>query len=162
MKPLAQIDDADWPLIASYRWYAAFQDGRWYAVALPLGGNSRRTKIRMHNLILGTKPVDHRDGNGLNSRRSNLRRCNDVLNQQNTGSRGGTSQFKGVAWYARYGKWRVAFRWQGRNYFVGYFEDEIEAALAYNRAILPLVGEFARLNIVPGRSSAPNSGTKWY
>ena len=146
---VAIIDDADWLLILPYRWYAAYSHGNWYAVAIPLGGNSRSTKIRMHNLILGTKPVDHRDGNGLNNRRSNLRRCTDALNQQNTLSRGGSSEFKGVSWNKQKRKWQVAFRCNGINHFVGYFDDEIKAASAYNNAIMPVAGEFARLNVIP-------------
>jgi hypothetical protein len=34
----------------------------------------------------------------------------------------------------------------GKDHFVGYFTDEIDAARAYDRAILPLAGEFAHLN----------------
>ena len=143
---VAQIDAIDWPIIASYRWYAAFQGGRWYAMALPIGGNSRSIKIRMHDLILGMKSVDHFDGDGLNNRRRNLRPCTDAQNQQNTKARGGSSRFKGVSWYSRHQKWKVAFRCNGQFHWVGYFDDEEEAARAYDAAILPLAGEFARLN----------------
>ncbi len=38
------------------------------------------------------------------------------------------------------------FNWRGQTHFVGYFDDERDAARAYNDAILPLAGEFARLN----------------
>ena len=102
----------------------------------------------MHNLILGLKNVDHIDENGLNNWREDLRPSTTSQNQQNTGSRGGSSHFKGVSWAARKKEWRVAFRWNGKHYFVGSFTNEIEAALAYNAAILPLAGEFARLNEV--------------
>lgn len=54
----------------------------------------------------------------------------------------------------RRGVWRVAFNWQRRTHFVGYFADEYEAARAYNAAILPLAGEFAQLNDVPDRSAS--------
>jgi hypothetical protein len=147
---IAQIEDKDWPLVSPYSWYAARTSDRtrWYAHATPTDGNKHSTKIRMHNLILGMNHVDHRDGDGLNNRRYNLRPCTNAQNQQNTGPRGGTSQFKGVSWYSRYEKWKVAFNCQGKTYFVGYFADEIEAARAYNLAILPLAGEFARLNVV--------------
>jgi hypothetical protein len=109
----------------------------------------------MHNLVAGIMGVDHR-GDSLDSRRSNLRPCTDALNQQNTGPRRGTSRFKGVAWYTRHSKWRVAFNWQRKTHFVGYFADEEEAARAYDAAILPLAGEFARLNF-PRESRAAGS-----
>ena len=43
-------------------------------------------------------------------------------------------------------EWRVMFRWEGKTYFAGYFDDENQAARAYDRAIYPLAGEFSRLN----------------
>lgn len=102
----------------------------------------------MHNLILGVKGIDHRDGDRLNNRRSNLRVCSSSQNQQNTSSRNGTSRFKGVSWHRYKKHWQVSFRVNKQYHFVGYFRDEIEAARAYNEAILPLAGEFARLNDV--------------
>ena len=144
---VAHIDPEDWPVIEPYRWFAArTSGGNWYAHATPLDGDRRKAKEKMHNLILGRKWVDHADQNGMNNRRSNLRPCTNALNQQNSGPRGGSSMFKGVSWSARKGKWRVAFNWQGRTHFVGNFGDEAEAARAYDAAVLPLAGEFARLN----------------
>lgn len=143
----AQIDPDDWPLVEPYRWFAArTKDGNWYAHAAPLDGDRRKAKVKMHTLVLGRKWVDHRDGDGLNNRRSNLRPCTNAENQQNTKGRGGSSRFKGVSWDARKGRWRVAFNWRGKTHFVGYFADEEAAAWAYDAAILPLVGEFARPN----------------
>ncbi len=143
---VALIDDEDWPLVAPYRWFAVQKDGIWYAHATPLDGDRSRAKIKMHNLIMGSLWIDHRDSDGLNNRRSNLRRCTNAQNQQNTGARGGSSQYKGVSWSAQKQRWRVAFRFNGKHHFVGLFRDEIEAARAYDAAILPLAGEFARLN----------------
>ena len=91
------------------------------------------------------RDVDH-VGCGLDNRRAMLRPCDDVQNQQNTTGRGGSSRFKGVSWFARRGRWRVAFNWDRKTHFVGYFDDEEEAAHAYDASVLPLAGEFARLN----------------
>jgi hypothetical protein len=44
----------------------------------------------------------------------------------------------------------------GETYFVGYFADEEEAVRAYDAAILPLAGEFARLNC-PGAATADST-----
>jgi hypothetical protein len=144
---VAHIDPEDWPLIEPYRWYAArTQSGNWYAHATPLDGDRRKAKVKMHNLILGRKWVDHWDENGLNNRRANLRPCTNAQNQQNVSGRGGASQFKGVSWFSRYGKWKVAFNCDGKTHFVGYFDDEVTAAKMYNAAAARLAGEFARLN----------------
>ncbi|MDY3551360.1 endonuclease [Gemmata sp. JC717] len=149
---IARIDPEDWPLVAEYRWYAAKStDGRrWYAQATPPNGGRNSAKVKMHNLILGIKNVDHISSDGLDNRRQNLRPCTNASNQQNTEARGGTSSFKGVSWHARKRMWQVRFNWQGASHFIGYFADEAQAAIAYNTAILPLAGEFARLNVVPG------------
>jgi len=148
------IDDADWPLISSYKWHAKrdVSTGRFYActkVFNPETGKHRR--IIMHRLIMDAKSgelVDHIDRDGLNNRRSNLRIADNFLNQQNRGPEVGTSKYKCVSWIASKKKWRVRFKWMGKDYFVGYFVDEKQAALAYNAAILPLAGEFAVLNQV--------------
>ena len=75
--------------------------------------------------------VDHRNpATTLDNRRPNIRVCTNALNQQNTGSRGGASTLTGASWYAEKGRWKVAFRFNGRFYFVGYFHDEGVAARA--------------------------------
>ena len=52
--------------------------------------------------------VDHRDGNGLNNCRSNLRICRNVQNQWNKRKRANTaSEFKGVTWHKATKKWRA-------------------------------------------------------
>ena len=51
-----------------------------------------------------------------------------------------------MSWFVRRGKWRVAFNWSKKTYFVGYFDDEVQPAKAYDATILPLAGEFARVN----------------
>lgn len=151
---VAHIDPEDRHLIEPYRWYAAKTAGEcWYAHATPLDGDRRKAKVKMHNLILGRRWVDHRDGDGLNNRRGNLRPCSNAQNQQNSAARGGASGYKGVSWNTAKQKWRVAFNWQGKTHFVGYFVNETEAALAYNAAVLPLAGEFARLNQLPAGDS---------
>lgn len=50
--------------------------------------------------------------------------------------------------------YRVAFRFKCQHYVIGAFSDELEAARAYNRAALSIIGEAARplLNDVPESS----------
>lgn len=135
-----------------YSWTScAHKDGRVYAYAHRFGEKTKR-KLKLHRAIM-TPPdgvyVDHINGNGLDNRRANLRLCNNAQNQANTAGRGGSSKYKGVSWFARDKNWRVAFRANGEFVWVGYFEDEIEAAKAYNREARARLGEFARLNEIP-------------
>jgi AP2 domain len=147
---VAQIDPEDWPLVSRFTWHAKLENGAlWYAAATIREAGAKRT-LKMHDPIMGVRPgemADHRDNAAtLDNQRSNLRICSNAQNQQNTGSRGGSSRFKGVSWSVRKRKWLVQFRCHGEYHFVGYFADEVQAAKAYDAAILPLAGEFARLN----------------
>ena len=59
-------------------------------------------------------------------------------------------------------KWRVAFNWLGKTHFVGYFTDEVEAALAYNAAAGSMCEGFAAANAIegaatPGRARRPRT-----
>jgi hypothetical protein len=88
--------------------------------------------------------VDHKDGNGLNNCRDNLRVCTQRQNQANRRSDGGASRFVGVR---RYGdKWRATIQYRGKVYHLGVFDDEVEAAKARDRKAWELHGEFAYLN----------------
>ncbi len=149
---VAQIDPEDWPLVSQYTWHAKLENGGlWYAATTAIdAATGQKVTLKMHRVITGAGPdemVDHKEPDEtLDNRRANLRVCSNALNQQNTTSRGGSSRFKGVSWSARKKKWLVQFRHEGRYHFVGYFLDEEAAARAYDAAIAPLAGEFARLN----------------
>ncbi len=91
--------------------------------------------------------VDHRDGDGLNNRPDNLREATDAQNMRNAAGRGGSSRFCGPTWVECAGKWRVyCADSAGNKHHLGYFADEVEAALAYDRAAREWHGDFARLN----------------
>jgi len=109
----------------------------------------------LHRVILGvTDPeikVDHKDGNGLNNVRYNLRVCTTAENTRNKQkSKGNTSGFKGVCWHKRDKCWAVQICVDYKGVHLGHFpgtpEGKIEAAKAYNVAAIKYYGEFARLN----------------
>ena len=103
-------------------------------------------------LIPGVPMIDHRDGNGLNNRRGNLREADKSQNNANSpGRRSRTSKYKGVG--LRYGKWRTTpkhwmakITWHGHTKYLGYHYTEEAAAKAYDQAAKELHGEFAWLN----------------
>jgi len=136
------IDAADYKEISQYRWYATRRGSNTYAMCFK---NGRGTY--MHRMIAHPRRgyiVDHKDGNGLNNCRDNLRVCTRRQNQANRRSHCGTSRFVGV--YRHKDKWVAEIRSHGRYYYVGFFDDEVEAAKARDRKAYELHGEFAYLN----------------
>lgn len=142
----AIVDAEDYGRLSSYKWCAVEHSRCWYAKTLRRDG----MPLAMHRLIAGAPKgllVDHRDHNGLNNRKSNLRLCTRKENRRNRRpNRGGTSKYKGVCWSKSSKKFRAAINHNGKRYNLGYFDDEIAAAKAYDKKARELFGEFAYLN----------------
>ena len=149
----AIIDAADVHLVARNNWYAEVdrrRDGTvskvYAARKVRLGGAS--CPVYLHRTIAQTPtglPTDHKNGDGLDNRRVNLRVVTPSQNSQNQlTSVANTSGFKGVTWNARSAKWQAQIGFQGRKFYLGLF-DQIElAALAYATASSKLHGEYGR------------------
>ena len=90
---------------------------------------------------------DHRDTNGLNNQRNNLRPCTNLQNQRNkTCKINGTSKYKGVYWNKKSKKWDTRISVDKKRICGKSFKDEIEAAKAYDEMAKLYFGEFAYLN----------------
>lgn len=90
--------------------------------------------------------VDHRNGDTLDNRRSNLRICTHQQNQWNRKTSLGKSRFKGVTFVKRTRKWIARVEHCGKRRSYGTFSTELQAALAYDAAAVELFGEFASPN----------------
>jgi hypothetical protein len=150
-------DGSDYALVSQHRWYVTEYrrpNGAVcgpYAATMIKGADGRRTEVRMHNLILGAAGVDHRNGDGLDNQRHNLREADQGRNNQNARKRAGTSsRYKGVHKDRRTGKWVAQITIGGRRRHLGVFTEETAAALAYDEAARELFGEFARPNFPAG------------
>jgi hypothetical protein len=101
---------------------------------------------RMH-LNIKDKKVDHKDRNGLNNQRSNLRIATDSQSNSNQGKRkNNTSGYTGVTEDKRRNKWVANIRVKGKQSFLGIFTNKKDAARAYNEAAIKCRGPFAVLN----------------
>ena len=142
----AVIDAEDYDRVNQYNWCAVEDTHCWYAHTFKRDGSP----MAMHRLILNAPKgllVDHIDHNGLDNRKSNLRLCTNRQNQQNRRpTRGSNSRYKGVHWCNFHKKFRARITHNGIRLHLGYFEDEIAAAKAYDKKAKELFGEFAYLN----------------
>lgn len=107
----------------------------------------------LHRLIMDTPKgleTDHKNGDGLDNRRDNLRIATHRQNALNSiKHKVGVSRFKGLYYVARIDCWRVRIRLDGSRKNIGYFKSEIEAAYAYDMASLEHHGDFGRRNFLP-------------
>jgi len=148
--PLSQgkfaiVDAEDYEELSKYKWRISKSRRTDYAVR---GSGGRH--VKMHRMLLNAPAglmVDHRDLNGLNNRKSNLRLCTNKENVRHSRpSLGKTSRYKGVYRDKREKKFIARIVVDRKKYCLGYFDDEIEAAIAYDIKAMVFFGEFAYLN----------------
>ncbi len=145
----ALIDDEDYDMVSLFKWYIIKNFNTYYAMT-KVTINKKRFSILMHRLILNAKPdelSDHKNHNGLDNRRENIRLCTQQQNCMNRKSRINTSSiYKGVYWHKRERRWRAQVKLNNKSFHLGYFYSEIFAAGVYDKKAKELFGEFARLN----------------
>ena len=143
------FDIEDLELVEKYTWHI----NRGYPET-NLMINGKKTTKRLHQLIIKVKEgevVDHISGNTLDNRRINLRIATYQQNCANSykQNRKTHSKFKGVTFSKWNNKWLARISFKGKTKQIGYFDNEIDAAISYNNHALKLFGQFAKLNIIP-------------
>ncbi len=138
---VALVDDCDYPQVILHKWQASRHADRWYAVS-EIDGKM----IAMHRLITGFPPfaLDHRNRNGLDNQRLNLREATGTQNNANMRKPcRNTSGYKGVS--RRKGKWEASITVCRTKFYLGRFFSKLHAAAAYRMAAQLYFGEFARI-----------------
>ena len=124
--------------------------GRGY-LAVGLLKDGKKKTIKVHQLVaitfLNHKPdgtqkivVDHINNDRLDNRLENLQ----LISQRHNSSKdkkGGTSKYTGVSWDKPSNKWRASIRIDGKIKYLGLFDDEQEAALAYKKSRAKMMEE---------------------
>lgn len=152
---VALVDDEDFERVSRHKWHS-HDDGRTCYARM----GRRHGRMMMHAFILGSEPgmvIDHKNRNGLDNRKGNLRFATEAQNTWNCGTVRGQSKYKGVC--RRNDRWLARICISNRKVDLGSFSEEAEAARAYNLAACHLRGEFAVLNF-PGRK-AEYLATAW-
>lgn len=147
---VALVDDQDYATVAEHRWYKV----RGYARALVSG-----RWVYMHRLLMSAGAcleVHHISANRLDNRRLNLA-C--VTHSQNMHGRWQkdkptASKFRGVTWDKSKQRWQAQAKKDYRQHYLGRFDSEVGAALAYDTFALQHYGGFAAPNLLHRLGSA--------
>ena len=121
---------------------------------IDLNTNNIKSTTRLHRVawflhydVWPKKYLDHINNVRDDNRIVNLREATSFENQGNQKVReGGSSRYKGVSWNKKSCKWVAQIRKNSKVIHLGYYHNEEEAALTYNKAALEYFGEYAKIN----------------
>ena len=137
------VDEEDYENVIKYNWHLS---GGKYAYNTDVG--------LMHRFIMKVTDkniyVDHKYHNCLDNRKKNLRLCTqqeNCSNQQIQKNAKKSSLYKGVFWDKERCKWQSVIKHNQKRIFIGRFDNEIDAAKAYDAKAIELFKEFAFINI---------------
>jgi len=101
----------------------------------------------MHRAIMRAPKsmmCDHKNHNGLDNRKSDLRLCTSAQNQYNKRPKKGCkSRYKGVVLRSDCKRWRAKIGSKGKRIDIGDFDNQMEVAMAYDDKAIELFGKFA-------------------
>lgn len=155
---VALVDDEDFDFLSQWKWYAVLSYNSWHAWRT-VKRKGIKFNLPMHHAIIPPPDgceIDHKNRDGLDNRRENLRVCTKRQNGQNRVQvcrRSKSSRFHGVTYSKKYRLWRPVIcagslnsKGYARQLYLGRFKSEEEAAKVYDRAALKHFGEFAVTN----------------
>lgn len=152
----AIVDAEDYERVNSKRWWLKKSgSGRSnYAYNVQVK-NGKQIRTSMHRFILEIPfvrgfVIDHKNGNGLDNRKKNLRICTLSENAMNSRTpKNNSTGHKGVSFNKNTNKYQVHISFKNKQIFIGQFSNKIYASIAYNTAARIFHGKFAKLNEIP-------------
>ena len=142
----AIVDAEDYERVIQWSWQPQFSRS---TLTIYARGRVNGKHMLMHQYIMECSHArfDHKDHDGLNNRKDNLRPCTDAQNIQHGRVRKcNSSGFIGVHFFKKNQRW-IAYVGKGYHVnYIGSFSTAEEAARARDAKALELHGEFAVLN----------------
>lgn len=140
---VALVDDEDYERLKDYSWCLSSEG---YAY-----GSINKKREYMHRIIMNAPKgidVDHINRIRTDNRKENLRLCSRSENRMNSTKRDilATSKYKGVYLNKKTLRWCALIKINKKGIHIGTFDDEIEAAKAYNDAVDKYHGEYGVKN----------------
>lgn len=147
----ALVDDDMFEELNKFKWHASKHRNTFYAIRNLEIYPGVRTTVKMHRQVkraLTGELIDHWNGNGLDNQLGNLRVASSSQNSANKRmlEKGRKSKYKGVSWHKQHGKWYAGICHNYKQIYLGLYDDEVEAAKAYDKKAIELFGVFAQLN----------------
>jgi hypothetical protein len=149
---VAIVDDEDFEIVSQWHWSATKCCDKVYARRTQRYGN-KKVQVYLHrylmNIHLCDKTVfcDHKDRDTMNNQKSNLRVCTAAENQRNkTKKRNGMHKYMGVS--ANHKRFSASLSLNGKRVYIGTYDTQEEAAIAYNKKKIEVHGDFVNLNVL--------------
>lgn len=143
----ALVDDGDYDYLRQFTWYLWNHNGSSYAT-----GIVDKKYLKMQELLISHPPdtiLDHKNRNGLDNQKGNLRVATYTQNQINQKIRiDNTSGYKGVSFDKVNKLWVAQISIKGKIKKLGRYSTKELTACAYNKKAKEIHGEFAVLNVI--------------
>ena len=152
------VDDEDYDYLKQFSWslsrkgYAQAYIPVKFQEDYPSVNMQMQRMLMLNNITEKEQMVDHINRNKLDNRKENLRICTMTESNRNRGpiyfkhKANINSKYKGVDWNKN--KWRATIEVDRKKIHLGRFDNEQDAAMAYNEAAKKYFGEYAYLNDV--------------
>lgn len=158
----AIVDDYDYEFLSRFNWTGVkkgvHEKVLEFACTTKKGEDRKTFRIYMHEFIVGNKHIDitksnlnviHINGNSLDNRKENLKLVPFHTVSHRARKKTLTrSKYKGIYFHRQSGLWSADIQKDKKQYHIGYYKKEEDAALAYNAKARELYGDLAYQNKV--------------